>query len=97
MILGQEDLLETDMASHANILARKVPWTEEPGGLWSMGLQSLWGHTESGMTELLCTTLLLLPQKSTVFTEKCGHKITLKGEVRTNCQKKILKTPKFGK
>ena len=49
------------------------------------------------MTELLCTTLLLLPQKSTVFTEKCGHKITLKGEVRTNCQKKILKTPKFGK
>jgi len=40
LILGQEDLLETDMASHANILARKVPWTEEPGGLWSMGLQS---------------------------------------------------------
>ena len=40
LILGQEDLLEADMASHSNILARKVPWTEEPGGLWPMGLQS---------------------------------------------------------
>ena len=31
--LGQEDLLEKEMATHSSILARKIPWTEEPGGL----------------------------------------------------------------
>ena len=31
--LGQEDPLEEEMASHSNILAWKIPWTEEPGGL----------------------------------------------------------------
>ena len=35
--LGQEDTLEEDMAIHSSILAEKIPWTEEPGGLWSMG------------------------------------------------------------
>ena len=37
--LGQEDPLEKVMASHSNILAQKIPWAEEPGGLQSMGLQ----------------------------------------------------------
>ena len=37
--LGQEDPLEEGMATHSRILARKIPWTEEPGGLWSMGLE----------------------------------------------------------
>ena len=36
-ILGQEDLLEKEMASHSSILAWKIPWTEEPGRLQSMG------------------------------------------------------------
>ena len=31
--LGQEDLLEKEMATHSNTLAWKIPWTEEPGGL----------------------------------------------------------------
>ena len=31
--LGQEDLLEKEMATHSSILAWKIPWTEEPGGL----------------------------------------------------------------
>ena len=31
--LGQEDLLEKEMATHSNILAWKIPWMEEPGGL----------------------------------------------------------------
>ena len=35
--LGQEDPLEKEMAIHSNILAWKIPWTEEPGGLQSMG------------------------------------------------------------
>ena len=37
--LGQEDHLEEGMATHSSILAWKIPWTEEPGGLQSMGLQ----------------------------------------------------------
>ena len=37
--LGQEDLLEKEMATHASILAGRIPWTEEPGRLLSMGFQ----------------------------------------------------------
>ena len=37
--LGQEDLLEKEMATHSSILAWKVPWMEEPGRLQSMGSQ----------------------------------------------------------
>ena len=35
--LGQEDPLEEEMATHSSVLAREVPWTEEPGGLQSVG------------------------------------------------------------
>ena len=42
--LRLEDLLEKGMATHSGILAWEIPWTEEPGGLQSMGLQ------ESDMT-----------------------------------------------
>ena len=41
--LGQEDPLEKEMAIHSSILARKIPWTEEPGGLQLMGLERV-GH-----------------------------------------------------
>ena len=37
--LGQEDTLEKAMATHSSILAWRIPWTEELGGLHSMGLQ----------------------------------------------------------
>ena len=36
--LGWEDPLEEDMATYSRILAWRIPWTEEPGGLQSMGL-----------------------------------------------------------
>ena len=39
--LGQEDTLEEDMATQSSILARKIPWTEEPGILRSIGLQRI--------------------------------------------------------
>ena len=45
--LGQEDLLEKEMATHSSIIAWKVTWMEEPGRLQSMGLQ------ESDTTERL--------------------------------------------
>ena len=35
--LSREDPLEKDMATYSSILNWKIPWTEEPGGLWSMG------------------------------------------------------------
>ena len=41
--LGWEDLLEKEMATHSSILAWKIPWTEEPGWLLSMGSQRV-GH-----------------------------------------------------
>ena len=41
--LGQEDLLEKEMATHSSILAWKIPCTEEPGRLQSMGSQRV-GH-----------------------------------------------------
>ena len=50
--LDQEDPLEEEMATHSSILAWKIPWTEEPDWLQSMGLQSwtrlsnwAWAHT----------------------------------------------------
>ena len=41
--LRREDSLEEGMATHSTILAWRIPWTEEPGGLQSMGLQRV-GH-----------------------------------------------------
>ena len=40
LILGQEDPLEKEMATHSSILAWKIPQTKEPDRLWSMGSQS---------------------------------------------------------
>ena len=41
--LGREDPLEKEMATHSSILAWRIPWTEEPGGLQSMGWKRV-GH-----------------------------------------------------
>ena len=49
--LGQEDLLEKEMATHSGILDWKIPWTEEPGRLQSMG------HKELDTTESLSLSL----------------------------------------
>ena len=46
-LLGQEDPLEKGVATHSSVLVWRIPWTEEPGGLQSMGLQ------ESDTTERL--------------------------------------------
>ena len=39
-ILGQEDPLQEEMATHSSIITRKIPWTEESSGLQSLGSQS---------------------------------------------------------
>ena len=56
--LGREDPLEKDMATHSSILAWRIPQTEDPGGLQSMGLQRVGysdprSHKESDTTERL--------------------------------------------
>ena len=37
--VGQDDTLEKEMASYSSILACRIPWTEDPGGPWSIGSQ----------------------------------------------------------
>ena len=62
--LGWEDPLEKEMATHSSILAWKIPWTEEPGRLQSIG------HKKSDTTERLSTALglsLLFFQGVNVF------------------------------
>jgi len=49
--LGWEDPLEKEMATHSSILAWRIPWTDEPGGLYSSR-----GHKESDMTERIVST-----------------------------------------
>ena len=44
--LGQEDPLEREIATHSSVLAWKIPWTEEPGGLQTMGSHKV-GHNRA--------------------------------------------------
>ena len=61
--LGQEDLLEKGMATHSGILAWRIPWAEEPGGLQSIELQS---HTTEA-TEHVCMQLSKIKDCSYFF------------------------------
>ena len=54
--LGQEDPLGKGMAIHINILAWEISWTEEPGGLQSMGLQKGWTQFRD-KTRTMCYVL----------------------------------------
>ena len=53
--LGWEDPSEKGMATHSSILAWKIPWTEEPGGLYSS-----WSHKESDSTEQLTLSVFII-------------------------------------
>ena len=56
--LGREDPLEEDMAAHSSILAWRIPWTEEPGGLQSMGSQRVgYNLATEGQQQQSCNTL----------------------------------------
>ena len=53
--LDREDPLEEDMATHSSILAWGIPWTEEPGGLQSLGLQRVDRATNTSIsTKFMC-------------------------------------------
>ena len=52
--VGQEDPLKEGMATHSSVLAWRTPWTEEPGGLQSMGSQGV-GHDQSDLARMPCS------------------------------------------
>ena len=64
--LGQEDSLKEDIATHSSILAWRIPWTEEAGGLQSVGFQRV-GHDWSDLAaeavaavaELICSIIVI--------------------------------------
>ena len=58
--LGQEDTLEKKMATHSSILAWKIPWTEEPGGLQSMGSQRM-GHDRATSLHFTSSVCVFIP------------------------------------
>ena len=87
--LGWDDPLEKEMATHSSVLAWRIPWTEEPDGLQSMGLQRVghnWAtntHTQTGkqleIQFLSCASCISSAQKlhtaSSSHTRQCQRKI----------------------
>ena len=74
--LGQEDPLEGSMATHSSILAQRIPWTEKPGGLQSIGLHRVrhnWNdlectqHIYTIYKAIYCYSGYLASMKSTLF------------------------------
>ena len=57
--LGQENLLEKEMATHCSILVWKIPWTEEPSGLHSMESQELDSTWQEHVISLHRQTLII--------------------------------------
>ena len=70
-ILGQEDPLEKGMATHSGILAWRIPWTEEPGGLQSIRLQRV-GHDLATKPPLF-RTLKLHTELGTIWNSHPHH------------------------
>ena len=69
--LGLEPPLQEEIATHSSILAWKIPWTEEPGGLQSTGLQRVthdWAHTHTSLFECFLMFLILLFCYNTMFS-----------------------------
>ena len=67
--LGQKNPLEKEMATHSSILAWEIQWTEEPGGLQSIGLQRV-GHNWATEQAATCST--------TYEKGKFGHRCALR-------------------
>ena len=74
--LGQEDALEEGMATHSSILAWRIPWTEEPDGLQSMGSQRVGHdratkHNTAAIKGLLYASILLNTSQISHFCFGC--------------------------
>ena len=70
--LGQEDPLEKGMATHSDNLAWRVPWTEEPGRLQSMGLQRV-GHDWATNTHIIIKFYFFDTVEEQIFSEELNN------------------------
>ena len=62
--LGQEDLVEEEMATHSSFRVWRIPWPEEPGGLQSMGLPRVGcDQTAAGSSTVIKTPTLFIIQR----------------------------------
>ena len=77
--LDQEDCLEEGMATHSNVLAWRIPWTEEPGGLQSMGSQ----RVEHDWSELAGTKVLIEKIVSWLDSSKSQFNYKLRSSLAT--------------
>ena len=64
--LGWEDPLEKEMAIHSRILAWKIPWTKEPNGLQSMGLQRVEHDRVTSLSKVMKTDSLCIKHNITI-------------------------------
>ena len=71
LTLGQKDPLEKKVATHSNILAWKIPWTEEPHGLQSMGSQTV-GYDWSNNTQAHMEAILEKNRNRTTWYKTHG-------------------------
>ena len=90
--LGQEDSLEKGIATLSSILAWRIPWTEEPGGLWSMGWQRVDATERAHMSVCVCVFLEYL---NTFAQEDTKHflMLTLEKEMATHSSILAWKIP----
>ena len=70
LVPAWEDPLEEEMATHSNILAWEIQWTEEPGRLQSMGLQRVRHQAQSDQAQMLQSLMLFM-----IFYEEMGTSI----------------------
>ena len=69
--LGQEDPLEKGMAPHSSILSWRIPWTEDPGGLQSIGSQKSWTWLSWTWLNWICCCLdLATKQQLSLYTKQ---------------------------
>ena len=83
--LGQEDQLEMGIATHFSTLAWRIPWTEEPGGLQSVGLQRARHDWATN------TLIQYLSWEKSFFLESC---LGRRGEEKMGCRGCLEKLPK---
>ena len=98
--LGWEDSLEKEMATHSNIPAWKIPWTEDPGGLQSMGVKKSWTRLSTHTNVLtkiikeLSThthnTLISFPERSLQNLLSSPKLLSFKGTFQGKCLKFML-------
>ena len=80
--LGREDPLEKEMTTHSSVLAWKIRWTEEPGGLHSMGPQRVGHNLTTEHTHVsVCHSLCCIPENNTTL-EINYTPIKIKKEIR---------------